>query len=87
MKESHAEMEITRRDEQFDINEGIQAEEICINMDDANVTQCQEDCQKTNDGMFSHPIDIRHSETSKPIQTTLFVPQIYSVSHAMTGIS
>ena len=65
---SKAEMEITRRDEQFDINEGIQAEDICINMDDANVTQCQEDCQKTNDGMFSHPIDIRHSETSKPIQ-------------------
>jgi DUF2075 family protein len=42
---SKAEMEITRRDEQFDINEGIQAEDICINMDDANVTQCQEDCQ------------------------------------------
>lgn len=65
---SNAEMEITRRDEQFDINEDIQAEEISIHMDDANVTQCQDDCQKRNDGMFSHPIDIRHLETSKPIQ-------------------
>lgn len=61
----NAEMEITGRDEQFDIEKGIQAEETCMNMDGENSTQCQEDCRKTN---VSYPIDIRHSGTSKPIQ-------------------
>lgn len=68
VNENNEEMESTRRDEQFDIKEGILNEDMCTNMDDVNARQCQEDCQNTNDGMFSHPIDIRYSETSKPIQ-------------------